>query len=320
MKITKYTKITTLALTAVCAIGLIGYCADTPAEDPSTGNHTTHWDYTDPATWSTDYPTCGGTEQSPINFDNTVASGNITGGAASGVDCANYGAAQTWEYVDNGHTLQANNTNLTKATTAFPNNSNRCPQTAPENCGATNNYELLQYHFHAPSEHTVNGKEYDMEMHFVHKFVDANGGAHYGVLGILINSTSTVTTTDGQSTLTSISGTTGTNLDSLIAQIVSDLTGATVDVGVTPTDNGVADPQAVLTGISTSQGNATTLNHYNYQGSLTTPPCTEGVDEWVVITTPVTISDTTLAAFQAKYSNNARPVQPLNTRAVTSNP
>lgn len=57
------------------------------------------------------------------------------------------------------------------------------------------------------------------------------------------------------------------------------------------------------------------LNAYNFPGSLTTPPCTEGVN-WHVVSTPVTASAEQIAALTEKMGNNARPVQPLNAREL----
>ena len=56
---------------------------------------------------------------------------------------------------------------------------------------------------------------------------------------------------------------------------------------------------------------------YHYQGSLTTPPCTEGV-EWVVFNTPVELSQQQIVAFRSRFPANARPPQPLNGRKVTN--
>jgi len=56
---------------------------------------------------------------------------------------------------------------------------------------------------------------------------------------------------------------------------------------------------------------------YFYPGSLTTPPCTEGVD-WIVFNTPVELSQQQIVAFRAKFPPNARPIQPLNGRKITN--
>ena len=56
--------------------------------------------------------------------------------------------------------------------------------------------------------------------------------------------------------------------------------------------------------------------YYRYDGSLTTPPCSEGV-KWFVLETPVELSAAQIAAFRSVLSGNSRPVQALNGRAIT---
>ena len=59
-------------------------------------------------------------------------------------------------------------------------------------------------------------------------------------------------------------------------------------------------------------------NYYRYDGSLTTPPCSEGV-KWIVLTTPIEMSEAQIAAFKAIIHDNNRPVQPLNGRKLLVN-
>ena len=140
-------------------------------------------------------------------------------------------------------------------------------------------YHLLQFHFHAPSEHTVSGNPYDMEMHLVHKSEDGT----LAVIGVLIESGSINTafvplwhylpSTAGES------------------EQIQDITLNVLNLLPNP------------------------KHTYRYTGSLTTPPCSEGV-KWFVLTTPVKMSQSQIAAFKAILNGNNRPVQPLNDREL----
>jgi len=319
MKNKKLGIIAQIMITAVLSALVVTQCA----KDPVATSHTAagHWNYTNPAIWSTEFPTCGGTEQSPVDFDNTLtANNNLTPGVASTLTFAGYtGTMPSWSYKNNGHTLQATPSDVTSTgySISAPNNSSRCTT-----CGATITYNLQQYHFHAPSEHTVNGNAFDMELHFVHKYTNTTDNTdHYAVIGILINSDTTPNAADAATNLISIPGIgNNSSLTNVVDQILTDLTGAAIDAVVPATSATLADPSQILTDIAMAQANTTTLGHFNYQGSLTTPPCTEAVDEWLVINTPVKIADATLQNFLAVYSNNARPAQPQGTRTFTLNP
>lgn len=140
-------------------------------------------------------------------------------------------------------------------------------------------FELLQYHFHSPAEHRVAGREFPAEVHFVHRA--ANG--RLAVIGVLI-------------------------------------------------EEGAANPayDPVWQNLPTEKGREIHLEHVTvdvdallpretasvrYVGSLTTPPCSEGV-EWIVMTTPVSMSGAQLATLRAVLSGNNRPIQPRHDRPV----
>ncbi|MCZ6712124.1 MAG: carbonic anhydrase family protein, partial [Gammaproteobacteria bacterium] len=141
-------------------------------------------------------------------------------------------------------------------------------------------YALLQFHFHAPSEHTVEGDHFPMEIHFVHR---AENGA-LAVIGVFVE--------EGAQ-------------NSVIAPITEQLTHLTDNAATVEIPAGLAD--AIFP--SGSSG------FYHYDGSLTTPPCSEGL-KWYVSKTPTLLSKDQIAAFTAIYDHNNRPVQPLNARTL----
>ena len=151
-------------------------------------------------------------------------------------------------------------------------------------------YQLLQFHFHAPSEHTVAGKLFDMEMHLVHK----SEAGDLAVVGLLIES-----------------GRHHPAFEPIWASLPSSpretqrIENVTIDLDLMLPPNGQKLDQAVKAFPST----------YRYDGSLTTPPCTEGV-KWIVLTTPIEMSESQIAAFKAIIHGNNRPVQPLNGRKL----
>lgn len=137
-------------------------------------------------------------------------------------------------------------------------------------------YNLVQFHFHTPSEHTVNGESFAMELHFVHQ--DANGGL--AVVGVLLRE-----------------GAENAEYAALFDNM--------------PATEGEPEPtELTINAASLLPAEAT---YFTYGGSLTTPPCSQGV-RWLVLTTPVEISAAQIEAFQAIFEMNARPVQPLNER------
>ena len=142
-------------------------------------------------------------------------------------------------------------------------------------------YELLQFHFHQPSEHLISGRAASMEAHFVHQ--DRATG-DLVVLALLMSE-----------------GKTNQALDFIWQQIprsdtqtskISDLTINALQL--LPEDS---------------------KRYYRYQGSLTTPPCSEIVT-WLVLKQPVEISRSQIASFLDVIGTNARPVQALNQRTL----
>ena len=143
-------------------------------------------------------------------------------------------------------------------------------------------YELQQFHFHKPSEEAINGRHADMVAHLVHK--DAEG--HLAVVAVLLKA--------------------GT-INPMVATLWNNL----------PAKEQEAEPAGV-------QVNAADLlpadrTYYTFAGSLTTPPCSEGVT-WFVMKDPSTLSTGEIARFGQAYPMNARPLQALNGRVVRTGP
>ena len=132
-------------------------------------------------------------------------------------------------------------------------------------------YELVQFHFHTASEHRVRSRGYDMELHLVHKSVDGSNA----VIGVFLKR-----------------GPSSGALSLIFTSLPN-------DINVHHPLDSPFDPAAFL---PRSQA------HYRYVGSLTTPPCTEGV-QWVVMSEPVTVSDEDMAQFAERIPFNARLVQ-----------
>jgi len=140
-------------------------------------------------------------------------------------------------------------------------------------------YYLTQFHFHRPSEEQINGKPYPMEVHLMHRSRDGK------IVGV------TVFLKVGAANAT-------------IQRIWEHMPlakGKEEEVAGVSVDPGGLLPQDA--------------DYYTYSGSLTAPPCTEGV-EWFVLKTPVDISAGQISAFAKLYPHDVRPVQPLNGRTV----
>jgi carbonic anhydrase len=141
-------------------------------------------------------------------------------------------------------------------------------------------YNLKQLHFHTPGEHQLNGKIFPMEVHFVHS--DADG--QLAIVGVFVQ--------QGQTNVT---------LQQML-QKVPLLKGETVS-----DQKAALDLSALL---------PKTKHFYHYMGSLTTPPCSEGV-HWLVLTHPIEASAEQLQQLSQLMGQNARPLQQLNARTLT---
>jgi carbonic anhydrase len=142
-------------------------------------------------------------------------------------------------------------------------------------------WNLLQFHLHSPSEHTVDGKRYDAELHFVH----SNAKGELAVVGVFLRK----------------------GKENKALKAVFD--NAPADVGTDPKP--VAGAKVDLKAILPAQ-----TGYFTYGGSLTVPPCGEGV-KWFVLKTPIEVSAEQIAKFrEVTHGDTSRPVQPLDDRTV----
>ncbi len=143
-------------------------------------------------------------------------------------------------------------------------------------------FELKQYHFHSPSENRLTGKSYPLEAHFVH--ADAKG--NLAVVGVFFE--------HGKS-------------NPALAQLWRKMPTAAGE------KHALTDVKTDLTDLLPED-----KSYYRFTGSLTTPPCSEGV-RWLVLKQPISASAEQVSAFNAALpSHNNRPVQPINGRFVAS--
>ena len=222
-----------------------------------------HWDNQGPSgplAWADlkpEFATCGnGKRQSPINIDQSVT---LRGPAeAIGFD---YQSGGSGTVVNNGHTIQIDLTG--------DNGINV----------RGSRYQLLQVHFHHPSEERINYRSFAMVAHLVHK--DYMG--RLAVVAVL--------------------------LEAGAANPVINNFWTYMPLG--PGDRVAMPPGTVdINGLLPKD-----QRYYQFMGSLTTPPCSEDV-LWMILKQPVTISQEQMRLFAQQYPNNARPVQPINGRVV----
>jgi len=192
-----------------------------------------------------------GVNQSPIDISNTIES------ELSPIKF-NYGSSGQY-VVNNGHTIQVNIDG--KHTIQVE--------------GKT--FNLLQFHFHTPSENLIKGHSYPLEMHLVHADEDNN----LAVVGVMLEE--------------------GAESEA-IEKVWSAM----------PKSTGKSRMQYP---VKLNKLLPQDQNYYRFNGSLTTPPCSEGVT-WLVMKNPISISPEQLKTFKTIYSGNNRPVQKLNARPV----
>ena len=219
------------------------------------GKGEAHWGYEGaegPDNWGKAFPTCGiGKSQSPID---------ITGPFKTVSDPIKVSYKESaLKVLNNGHTIQVNY------------DSGSSMQIGKQS------YELLQFHFHRPSEEKLGGKAKPMVAHFVHKSKEGK----LAVIGVLID--------EGKD-------------NPLISTVWANL----------PKETGKENVVQKVK-INASKFLPSSLGYYHFMGSLTTPPCSEEVAFYILKNT-AQVSKAQVEAFP--YKMNARPVQSLNGRQV----
>ena len=242
--------------------------ADTKEAAPAKGDkkdphgsgekHAAHWDYEGamgPENWGKEFPTCGkGKSQAPLNIKGPFEKVRFS-------VAPDYKQGQL-KIVNNGHTIQVN----------VPTGSKiRIDGKA---------YDLLQFHFHRPSEEHIDGKPAAMVVHFVHKNLEGE----LAVLAVMLRE-----------------GNENPGIKTLWTHA--------------PAKEG---PEVVPDGVMFNPANLLPreMDFFHYDGSLTTPPCTEKV-KFFILKTQVNISKEQVAEFPFKL--NARPLQPANGRPIYTN-
>ena len=215
-----------------------------------------HWDYTGPEAWGQmkpEFAKCSsGTRQSPID---------IRDGIKVNLDPVQFDyKPSAFRVLDNGHTVQVN---------VGPGNSIDV---------AGRRFDLVQFHFHRPSEERINGKQFDMVAHLVHKDIDGR----LAVVAVLLDRGSA---------------------HPLVQSVWNNL----------PLEKG--DEVAARTTLDMNALLPAERSYFTYMGSLTTPPCSEGV-LWMVMKTPMPISTDQIGIFARLYPMNARPIQSASGRLI----
>ena len=239
---------------------LLPSCDTIPAsKKDNSAKQKPHWEYSGehgPSHWADlaeEFSTCAtGKLQSPFNI-----SADIT--ASLPILGLNYQPVPM-NIINNGHTIQADQAGGGQLVVG----------------GQA--YELLQFHFHAGSEYSIDGKTYPLEVHLVH----ASKSGDLAVVGVMFEE-----------------GATNAELAKIWA-----------NMPVNKGNNEVAGQT-----INVSNLLPANKKYYRFMGSLTTPPCSEGVN-WHMMSTPITASAAQIAAFKAIYPMNARPLQDENDRLV----
>ena len=252
------------------------------ATQHASGGHAVHWGYTgsaEPSKWgsiSNEFILCGsGKRQSPVDIQDEKPVGLYP---------------LRFQYqpiplqvINNGHTLQANYDTVTREEPVDIGGKSYPLHTMP-----TYNstlmlgdvpYKLLQFHFHTPSEHARENERYAMEVHLVHK----NSSGNLLVVGVLLKRGA---------------------LNPVLQKVLDNVSDSINEVNI-------------VQGVSVNAAGLLPQNHqvFHYSGSLTTPPCSENVN-WFVMKMPMEVSGEQINRFIKLIGENARPLQAMHWRSM----
>ena len=218
-----------------------------------------HWGYSGhegPENWakiSTDNFACSGKNQSPINLSGFIE--------ADLLPIQFHYKQGGYEILNNGHTVQVN----------YKQGSNIKVD--------EHTFDLLQFHFHAPSENHINDHSYPLEAHLVH--ADKNG--NLAVVAVMFKE-----------------GPVNNELKKAWSLM----------------PNHIGDKHELSESVDVNNLLPKNRGYYRFNGSLTTPPCSEGV-RWLVMKNVVTVSKEQINAFShVLHEPNNRPLQAINSRVI----
>ncbi len=223
-----------------------------------TGCKNDKWSYQEQNQWKTQYTDCGGNEQSPIDITTADTNRNMK------PLFLDYYTVDTFKAEIIPHKLLKIYTPGTLV--------------VPDSVYLGHEYYLNNIHFHTPSEHTVQGKHYPMEIHFVHR--DTAGKA----------ATVAVFVKEGKE-------------NPALKTILDNLP---------RTKN---KKETVVAELNINQLIPSSLSYWYYEGSKASPPCTQGM-KWFVMQQPIEASKAQIEKLQKIFGKNIRDIQPLNKRTI----